>query len=227
MHPFLSQFPTPLTLNHRKLYISRNRASLLRRIDVLCADTGWSWIWIASNGDATKRDFKKKFQFEMRIDFSHSLKTAEDSISNCDSAIYSDRCTCFFSFSWLYVIACMLRSMDFQLWSIGITQWRKFARTHWNQSLEFEPKIVGTMERPIQIDDSFFSDRRNYGRGRFLKGNIDENRGRMRYWQDNGMGYEDRTDPATWIRVLGIYSRKNEVRFLPLKNRLMDIDRNY
>lgn len=96
----------------------------------------------------------------------------------------------------------------------AVTDWKNLMREVCQQSLEAEPKMVGTATDPIQIDESFFSGRRKYGKGRLLKGNI------------SNWGEEDPDDPITfgvdnpnWCWVLGIYSNKNDVRFLRVRDR--------
>lgn len=58
--------------------------------------------------------------------------------------------------------------------------------------MEAEPKMIGTPDDPVQIDESFFSGRRKYGRGPLLQGNINQDdNGALPEW-----GEDD--DPATY-----------------------------
>lgn len=115
-----------------------------------------------------------------------------------------------------------------------VVDWNNLMREVCSHSLESEPKMVGRLENPVQIDESFFSGGRKYNRGRLLYGNITasptentaENEENMTEWNSNDMGDEDGSNPAafgaddpTWVWVLGIYGNKNDVRFLRVKDR--------
>lgn len=110
----------------------------------------------------------------------------------------------------------------------AVGDWNNLMREVCSNSLVNEPKMVGTLENPIQIDESFFSGRRKYNTGRLLHGNMQNNQHSMGDWHGNTMGDEDGTDPAKFgvddpsaVWVLGIYANKNDVRYLRVKDRTM------
>ncbi len=58
--------------------------------------------------------------------------------------------------------------------SSTVIDWLNLMREVCTHSVEAEPKMVGTAENPVQIDESYFSGRRKYGKGRLMRGNLDE-----------------------------------------------------
>ncbi len=56
-----------------------------------------------------------------------------------------------------------------------VIDWFNMMRKDCIRSIENQPKMVGTATNPVQIDESYFSRRRKYGRGRLMRGNLDEN----------------------------------------------------
>lgn len=113
-----------------------------------------------------------------------------------------------------------------------VVDWNNLMREVCSHSLEAEPKMVGTIENPIQIDESFFSGRRKYNRGRLLQGNRaqpETENPDAQDWGDEDPVNDDGTqnaiygaDDPSWAWVLGIYSNKNEVRFLRVRDRTME-----
>ena len=56
-----------------------------------------------------------------------------------------------------------------------VIDWYNMIREVGTHSVENAPKMVGTATNPVQMDESSFSGGRKYGRGRLMRGNLDEN----------------------------------------------------
>ena len=56
-----------------------------------------------------------------------------------------------------------------------VIDWYNMIREVCTHSVGNAPKMLGTATNPVQIDESYFSGRRNYGKGRLIRGNIYEN----------------------------------------------------
>ncbi len=84
--------------------------------------------------------------------------------------------------------------------------------------------MVGTAENPVQIDESYFLGRRKYGKGRLMKGNIDENNKNVSEnesadWDSEKAPETFNIDDPTWCWVLGIYVSNLECKFSRLRDR--------
>jgi len=93
-------------------------------------------------------------------------------------------------------------------------------------SMNAEPKMYGTKENPVQVDESFFSGQRKYNKGRLLAGNKkkkypdDDNDDLPADWnEDDPKHYNFGKDDPRWCWVVGIYSSKTCVRFIRVRNR--------
>lgn len=81
--------------------------------------------------------------------------------------------------------------------------------------IEAEPKMIGAANEPVQIDEWFFSGRRKYGKGGLLQGNVSNE---LTEWSESDTATYGVDDPR-WCWVLGIHSKKKDVRFVPVRDR--------
>ena len=94
-----------------------------------------------------------------------------------------------------------------------LTDWSNLFREVCSISLRSLPKLIGSHEVPVQIDESYFRGRRKYNRERFLFSNL-ENNGNS----SDEEGVADASQiPGPW--VLGICTAKSDVRFLIVPDR--------
>jgi len=84
--------------------------------------------------------------------------------------------------------------------SYSVCLWMTKCRQVCSRYVNDMPKLIGTAEEPIQIDEAYFRGKRKYNRGRLLNGNRSE-RGRTGGW------------------VLGFYKSSSEARFVVVPNR--------
>ncbi len=105
-----------------------------------------------------------------------------------------------------------------------IVNWWMMCRMVCTGILDIQPKFVGTDHQPVQIDESFFSGRRKYGRGRVLHGDKsrknDDDDGELEEWgAHRHYGAVNDEDASDWLSVVRIYSSNEIVRFLRVQNR--------
>ena len=101
--------------------------------------------------------------------------------------------------------------------------------------IELQPKFIGTKNRPVQIDESFFSGRRKYNRNRIRNGDVaklkknddvdddDDFEGCSANRHDGALYNEDTSD---WLWVVGMKSSNQHVRFVHVKNRTQETLKN-
>ena len=112
-----------------------------------------------------------------------------------------------------------------------VVEWWRTCRQVCSAVLELEEKYEGTIDQPVQIDESYFSGRRKYNRGRLLHGdcakvsNQDHEDGyELTEWgADAPPNDEYGTDNNDWKWVVGIYCNSDKVRFIRVKNRTTDV----
>lgn len=102
-------------------------------------------------------------------------------------------------------------------------------------SLSIQPKMIGTDTDSVQVDESFFSGRRKYNRGRPLAGDKKNKKAQEKPnvddeyvdtaadWNEEKFDKaKDGIDDPNWCWVVGIYSSKTCVRFFRVGNRTGD-----
>jgi len=102
--------------------------------------------------------------------------------------------------------------------------WNSRIREVCSRTIDNRPQMVGTERVPVQIDESFFSGRRKYGRGRLLAGNRSRDESVAEVIADwNEQQPEDGAtygvDDDSWAWVVGIYESKTNVRFFRVRDR--------
>lgn len=105
-----------------------------------------------------------------------------------------------------------------------VVEWWHMCRRVCTATLDLQPKFVGTHESPVQIDESYFSGKRKYNRGRMMEGDHRTDFEEIGDW--NSEQYDDDDEPADfgkdsseWKWVVGIYSSSQNVRFFRVRNR--------
>ena len=111
-----------------------------------------------------------------------------------------------------------------------VTDWYNMCKETCGKALSIRDKLIGTHDRPVQVDEAYFSGRRKNGRGRKMHGddeededsavlitnddelpeNADEN-------QDDYVQFG--IDKRSWRWVVGIYQAPNSVVFERVPNR--------
>ena len=118
-----------------------------------------------------------------------------------------------------------------------VVDWYNLIREVCTHSGENQTKMVETAARLVQIDESYFSWRRKYGKGRLMRGNLDEN-GSMDVsdelpdWNtDDSSDQSFNVEDPPWSWVLEIYANKQECCFIRVRDRssatLVSIIENY
>lgn len=105
-----------------------------------------------------------------------------------------------------------------------ICDWINLCREFCSTVIRSLPKMVGTNETAVQIDESYSQDRRKYNRGPFLNGNDqdeEENRLQEEICQQEGNNYE--TDKVVGPWVFGLYMSEERIRFYVFQNRTGNI----
>ena len=87
-----------------------------------------------------------------------------------------------------------------------IVDWTAQCRQVCSLALKVLPKLSGTYGKPFQIDESYFSGRRKYGRGRLLQGD-----------RSNTYSNDGKRTNGPW--VVGFYIDDSNVRFAEVPNR--------
>ena len=95
--------------------------------------------------------------------------------------------------------------------SATVTDWLYLCREVCSHAIEKAPKLVGTLSKPVQIDEAYFSGRRKYKKGRLLSGDYGIAHGNTR---KNNYG-----DQVIGPWVLGIYQSASNVRFIVVPDR--------
>lgn len=126
-----------------------------------------------------------------------------------------------------------------------VVDWFSFFRATCGKALELAPKLRGTASSPVQIDESYYSGKRKYSRGRLLSGDVLPRNERStvededELWMEWGMPHVDDEDdfvssddtPPTktgrknygtrisgpW--VLGMVQNRKNVRFIEVADR--------
>ena len=83
---------------------------------------------------------------------------------------------------------------------------------------------MGTTSHPLRVDESYFSGRRKYGRGRLANGDkICRKNGKDDELEDWKIMPHDgavfNNDADDWVLVVGIYESREKVRFIRVQNR--------
>ncbi len=98
-----------------------------------------------------------------------------------------------------------------------IVDWMNMCREVCSFAINSRPKMVGTSDQPVQIDESYFQGRRKYNRGRLLLG---DKKAAMAQEKESGAKDDDADDDESkgpW--VFGLYERKDSIRFYLVENR--------
>ena len=111
----------------------------------------------------------------------------------------------------------------------SIVRWWSMCRNVCTLVLDNEEKYVGTADQPVQVDESFFSGRRKYGRGRLQSGDTSKNSSEEHEFDDwvsaagSGVSIHDgpkfNEDVDSWTWVLGISESTHKVRFIRVQER--------
>eukprot|EP00171_Calliarthron_tuberculosum_P022256 IDg22256t1 len=109
--------------------------------------------------------------------------------------------------------------------SLGcIVDWYNLCREVCSKRMENEPRLIGTPGHPVQIDESYFSGRRKYNRGRLLSGNqvdviVEDGNSDEDVLDWNDVAPENEEDEAQedssidckdWKWVFGLYSSNSK-----------------
>ena len=103
-----------------------------------------------------------------------------------------------------------------------IMQWWHLCRDVCTSTLDRQPLFMGTPNSPIQIDESFFSGRRKYNRGRLQIGDTTHRSTdfELEGWHENQHeGAIFNEDVAAWLWVVGIYESRTRLRFIRVQDR--------
>eukprot|EP00171_Calliarthron_tuberculosum_P022331 IDg22331t1 len=116
-----------------------------------------------------------------------------------------------------------------------IVDWNNFSRTTCGKILDTQPKLVGTGEAPVKIDESYMCGRRKYGKGRLLAGDRTTTRPdteELPGWNGSEQPSEEEEEGTTttdfvrfgeddlsWRWVVGIWKSSKQCRFVRVPNR--------
>lgn len=143
---------------------------------------------------------------------------------------------------WLWLHARMPQRMVTAVTGVTsntIVDWNNFARMTCGKIMDSQPKLVGTEEAPVKIDESYVCGRRKYNRGRLLAGDkalssgnvTDEDDANLPDWNDEHPEHDDGNtdnkedfvqfgvDDPFWRWVLGIWQSPTQCRFIRVPNR--------
>ena len=110
-----------------------------------------------------------------------------------------------------------------------IIDWYNMCREVCSQVLRTQPKLVGTTDSLVQVDESYFSGRRKYNRGRILQFEKKSARSVLPDWHGEvPLSTEEELNPTSrriygnciagpW--VVGLYKTKDNVRFVVVPDR--------
>lgn len=119
-----------------------------------------------------------------------------------------------------------------------IVDWNHFCRTTCGKVMDLQPKLVGTSDAPVKIDESYVCGRRKYGKGRLLSGDkpgkgetkVQNNSDEILGWNETMPEDELEVDSSddfvrfgiddpNWRWVVGIWQSKTQCRFIRVPNR--------
>lgn len=111
-----------------------------------------------------------------------------------------------------------------------VCDWFNLCREVCTSALSLRSKLVGTADRPIQVDESYFSGRRKYHRGRILKWDRSQNlQGQLPNWHEEAAPVSQKETQPTSSRnygnrvvgpwVVGLYESNEKVRFIVVPDR--------
>lgn len=104
-----------------------------------------------------------------------------------------------------------------------IVDWLNFCREVCSKVIQNQPKMVGTLSRPVQIDEAYFQGRRKYGRGRMRNGDLkrkNEKKEKQKMKEIEKVDYELGRVVGPW--VFGLYLSSERFRFYVVHNRTAD-----
>ena len=112
-----------------------------------------------------------------------------------------------------------------------IFEWYNTCRSVCSSVIERELQFFGTRQNSGQIDESYFSGRRKYSRGRLLQGDvrrryIDDDESELPGWNEENsdcVNLPYGRDEKEWQWFLGIYFSRTQVRFIRVKNRTSEV----
>jgi len=108
-----------------------------------------------------------------------------------------------------------------------LVNWLGFFRNVCTTALTHSNLFCGTADRPVQIDKSYFSEKRKNNVGRFRKGNLklkNDKKLRAEEFADNGPATPDKTNKNNGRQVegpwvFGIYQSSEKTRFFHIPDR--------
>lgn len=104
-----------------------------------------------------------------------------------------------------------------------ICDWLNLCREVCSKVVRSLPKMVGTIVKPVQIDESYFRGRRKYNKGRFLIGdNKNDYEVKLKEEMKKKEGIEYALGKVVGPWVFGLYQSQTRIRFYVVQDRTGD-----